>query len=51
MPTNINKIVDGFPHPTIMPITGVPTYEAIAKLIYNSMPMRHQYNPTLVMAY
>jgi hypothetical protein len=32
MPSDIDKIVDGFPHPTVIPITGVPTYEAIAEL-------------------
>jgi hypothetical protein len=30
--TIIDKIVDGFPHPTIPPIVGIPTYEAIAEL-------------------
>lgn len=32
MPTDIDKIVDGFPHPTIVPIIGVPTYESIDNL-------------------
>jgi hypothetical protein len=32
MPTSIDKIVDGFPHPTIAPIIGTPTYESIAEL-------------------
>jgi hypothetical protein len=32
MPTDIDKIVDGFPHPTITPIIGIPTYESIAEL-------------------
>jgi hypothetical protein len=30
--TAIDKIVDGFPHPMIPPIIGIPTYEAIANL-------------------
>jgi hypothetical protein len=30
--TIIDKIVEGFPHPTIPPIVGIPTYEAIAEL-------------------
>jgi hypothetical protein len=29
MPTDIDKIVDGFAHPTIVPITGVPNYKSI----------------------
>ena len=32
MPTDINKIVDGFPHPIIPPIIGVPTYQSISEL-------------------
>jgi hypothetical protein len=32
MPNDIDKIVDGFPHPTIAPITGVPNYETLANL-------------------
>jgi hypothetical protein len=32
MPTNIEKIVDGFPHLTIVSITGVPSYETITSL-------------------
>ena len=32
MPSDIDNIVDGFPHPTVLPITGVPTYESIAEL-------------------
>ena len=31
MPTAINKIVDGFPFPTILPIVGTPTYNTIAE--------------------
>ncbi len=27
---DIDKIVEGFPHPTITPIIGIPTYEAIS---------------------
>ena len=29
MPTAIDKIVDGFPFPTILPIIGTPTYNTI----------------------
>jgi hypothetical protein len=32
MPISIDKIVDGFFHPMIMPIIGIPTYESIAEL-------------------
>ena len=32
MPTAIDKIVDGFPFPTISPIIGAPNYETIAKV-------------------
>ena len=31
MPTYIDKIVDGFPFPTIPPIFGTPTYNIIAE--------------------
>ena len=29
---DINKIVEGFPHPIITPMIGIPTYEAIAEI-------------------
>ena len=32
MATVINKIVDGFPFPTIPPIVGTPTYNTIAEV-------------------
>jgi hypothetical protein len=32
MPTDVDKIVDGFLHPTVLPIIGVPTYETLAAL-------------------
>jgi hypothetical protein len=32
MPSDVEHITDGFPHPTVMPITGVPTYESLAEL-------------------
>ena len=32
MPTAIEKIVDGFPFPTIPPIFGTPTYNTISKV-------------------
>ena len=32
MPTAIDKIVDGFPFPTIPPIVGNPTYNTIAEV-------------------
>ena len=32
MPISADKIVDGFPHPTIAPIIGIPAYESIAEL-------------------
>ena len=32
MPTAIDKIVDGFPFPTIPPIVGTPTYKTIAEV-------------------
>ena len=32
MPTNIDKIMDGFPFPTIPPIVGTPTYNTIAEV-------------------
>ena len=32
MPTAINKIVDGFPFPTISPIIGSPNYETISEV-------------------
>jgi hypothetical protein len=32
MPTDIDNIVNGFPHPTIVPINGVPTFETLADL-------------------
>jgi hypothetical protein len=30
--SDIDKVVDGFPHPTIYPITGMPNYEALSEL-------------------
>jgi hypothetical protein len=32
MTISIDKIVDGFPHPNIAPIVGIPMYEPIAEL-------------------
>ena len=32
MPTTPDKIVESFPHPTIMPIVGQPTYETLAEI-------------------
>ena len=32
MPTAIDKIVDGFPFPTIPPIVGTPTYHTISEV-------------------
>ena len=32
MPTTIEKIVDGFPFPTILPIVGTPSYNTIAEV-------------------
>jgi hypothetical protein len=32
MPTDVKKVVHGFPHPTIAPIVGVPAYESINAL-------------------
>ena len=32
MPSSIDKIVDGFPYPTIDPIIGTPYYESIADI-------------------
>jgi hypothetical protein len=32
MPTTLSKIVDGFPHPTVPSIIGIPTYEALKDL-------------------
>ena len=32
MPTSIDKIVDGFPFPTIPPIVGTPTFNTIAEV-------------------
>ena len=32
MPTSIDKIVDGFPFPTIPPIVGTPTYNTISEV-------------------
>jgi hypothetical protein len=32
MPTDAEKVVDGFPHPTIAPNNGVPNYETISTL-------------------
>ena len=32
MPTAIDKIVDGFPFPTIPPIFGTPTYHTISEV-------------------
>ena len=32
MPSSIEKIVDGFPFPTIYPIIGTPDYESIADI-------------------
>ena len=32
MPTATDKIVDGFPFPTIPPIVGTPTYNTIAEV-------------------
>ena len=29
---DIDKIVEGFPHPTIKPIIGIPTYESISEM-------------------
>jgi hypothetical protein len=32
MPTTLSKIVDGFPHPTIPSIIGIPTYDVLKDL-------------------
>src|SRR5688572_2842431 len=32
MPNNVDSIVDGFPHSTIPPILGMPSYATIAKM-------------------
>jgi hypothetical protein len=32
MPTETDKVIDGFPHPSILPITGTPDYPSIAEL-------------------
>ena len=32
MPSSIQKIVDGFPFPTIDPIVGTPDYESVADI-------------------
>ena len=32
MPTDIGKLVEGFPHPQILPIQGQPNYETLAEL-------------------
>jgi hypothetical protein len=32
MPTETDKIVDEFPHPSILPITGTPNHASVAKL-------------------
>ncbi len=32
MPTDIDNVMDGFPHPIIPPISGMPTYEALQAL-------------------
>lgn len=32
MPTAVDKLVEGFPHPHILPITGQPNYETLAEL-------------------
>jgi hypothetical protein len=32
MPNALDRIVEGFPHPIIQPINGIPNYEAIAEL-------------------
>ena len=46
MPTAIDKIVDSFPFPMILPIVGTPTYNTIAKvnLKLNSNPASIQSN-------
>jgi histidinol-phosphate/aromatic aminotransferase/cobyric acid decarboxylase-like protein len=31
--SSINSIIESFPHPTIPPIIGLPTYEAIANFL------------------
>ena len=35
MPSSIEKIVDGFPFPTIDPMIGTPDYESIADIHLN----------------
>ena len=32
MSTTIEKIMEGFPYPTVIPITGLPNYEIVANL-------------------
>jgi hypothetical protein len=32
MPSTMDKIVESFPHPTILPIVGQPTYETLAEV-------------------
>jgi hypothetical protein len=46
MPTNVEKVVDGFPHLTISPINGVPNYESIStlNLQLNANAVSVQYN-------
>jgi len=49
MTISMDKILDGFPHPIIAPIVGIPTYESIAKLNLQLTQMQPPCNPTLVM--
>ena len=32
MPSALKKVIDSFPHPTIQPIVGQPTYETLAEV-------------------
>ena len=32
MPSSLDKIIDSFPHPTILPIVGQPTYDTLAEI-------------------
>ena len=32
MPSALYKVIDSFPHPTIQPIVGQPTYETLAEV-------------------
>jgi hypothetical protein len=48
--TMLGANLEGFPHPTIPAVIGIPTYKTISEVNLQPMPMLHPCTPTLAMA-